>query len=34
MVLCDDLGGWQVGGRPKREGREIFIYVWLIHFIV
>ena len=34
MVLCDDLegrdGAW--GGRLKRE--EIYVYVWLSHFVV
>ena len=28
-VLCDNLEGWEVGGRFKREGT--YIYLWLIH---
>ena len=28
-MLCDDLGGWDggVGGRLKREGMYIYIYI-------
>ena len=35
MVLCDDLEGWDgggVGGRPKREG--IYVYIWLSYVVV
>ena len=28
-VLCDHLEGWEVGGRFKREGT--YVYLWLIH---
>ena len=31
LVLCDNLdgsGGWEVGGRFKREGT--YVYLWLI----
>ena len=27
--LCINLGGWEMGGRFKREG--IYVYIWLIH---
>ena len=27
-MLCDNLEGWEVGGRFKREG--IDVYLWLI----
>ena len=30
-VLCDDIEWW-VGGRLKREG--IYVYIWLIHVAV
>ena len=37
-MLCDDLEGWDEGkgGRLKREGRYIYIYIklWLIHVAV
>ena len=29
QVLCDSLEGWEVGGRLKREGT--CVYLWLIH---
>ena len=27
--LCINLGAWEMGGRFKREG--IYVYIWLIH---
>ena len=27
--LCDNLDGWEVGERFKREGA--YVYLWLIH---
>ena len=29
LMLCDNLEGWKVGGRFKREG--IYVYLWQIH---
>ena len=29
LMLCDNLEGWKVRGRFKREG--IYVYLWLIH---
>ena len=29
LVLCDNLEGREVGGRFKREGA--YVYLWLIH---
>ena len=29
QVLCDNLEGWEMGGRFKREGT--YVYLWLIH---
>ena len=31
-VLWNDLEGWDVGGRLKREG--IYVYTQLIHFVI
>ena len=28
-MLCDSLEGWEVGGRFKREGP--WVYLWLLH---
>ena len=28
-MLCGNLEGWEVGGRFKREGT--YVYLWLIH---
>ena len=28
-MLCDNLEGWERGGRFKREGT--YVYQWLIH---
>ena len=25
LVLCDNLEGWEVGGRLKREGRDVYL---------
>ena len=32
LVLCDNLEGWEVGGRFKREGT--YVYQCLIHLDV
>ena len=29
LVLCDNLVGWEVGGKFKRKGT--CVYLWLIH---
>ena len=31
-MLCDDLEGFGAGGKLKREG--IYVYLWLIHVVV
>ena len=28
-MLCNNLEGWDVGGRFKKEGT--YVYLWLIH---
>ena len=28
-MLCDNLEGWEMGGRLRREGTDA--YLWLIH---
>ena len=35
LVLCDDLEGWDEGkgGRLKREGRYIYMYIYMLHNI-
>lgn len=30
--VCDDLEGWDVGRRGRLRGREIYKYIYMIHF--